>query len=70
MNRRQYVLELGERIEIHYDRQTDTLYIYLDPDKQPDEEVLGETGDIVFGFKNGELVVIQLIGLRKRIEEL
>lgn len=70
MNRKQYILELSEHIEIHYDKQTDTLYIYLNPDEQPDEELLGETGDIVFGFKNGKLVVVQLIGLKNRIEEL
>lgn len=66
---RQYVVKITENIEVNYDKQSDILYIYFNPDEQPDEEILGGNSDIVLGFKDKTLVVIQILGLKNKIEE-
>ncbi|MEM4717142.1 MAG: DUF2283 domain-containing protein [Desulfurococcaceae archaeon] len=66
---KEYIVKVSENIEISYDKQSDILYIYFNPDEQPDEEILGGNNDIVLGFKGKTLVVIQVIGLKSKIEE-
>jgi Protein of unknown function (DUF2283). len=47
-------------IELVYDKQNDTLYVYFNSEDTPEEEILSEDGDVALGFKEGKLIVIQI----------
>lgn len=61
MEKRSYQIELPVNVELEYDRQSDSLYIYLDEDRSADEEVLSEDGNVVFGFREKRLVFIYVM---------
>lgn len=65
---KQYIINVPISVEVEYDRQKDTLYIYFNRDEIPDEEWLSEDGDVVLGFKESKLVVIQILRFSEKIE--
>jgi uncharacterized protein YuzE len=65
---KQYIINVPTSVEVEYDRQKDTLYIYFNRDEIPDEEWLSEDGDVVLGFKESKLVVIQIMRFSEKIE--
>ena len=65
---KQYIINVPTSVEVEYDRQKDTLYIYFNRDEIPDEEWLSEDGDVVLGFKESRLVVIQIMRFSEKIE--
>ena len=65
---KQYIINVPISVEVEYDRQKDTLYIYFNRDEVPDEEWLSEDGDVVLGFKESRLVVIQIMRFSEKIE--
>ncbi len=65
---KQYIINVPISVEVEYDRQKDTLYIYFNRDEIPDEEWLSEDGDVVLGFKESRLVVIQIMRFSEKIE--
>jgi uncharacterized protein YuzE len=65
---KQYIINVPISVEVEYDRQKDTLYIYFNRDEIPDEEWLSEDGDVVLGFKGSKLVVIQIMRFSEKIE--
>jgi len=65
---KQYIINVPISVEVEYDRQKDTLYIYFNRDEIPDEEWLSEDGDVVLGFKESKLVVIQIMRFSEKIE--
>jgi uncharacterized protein YuzE len=66
-NEREYRVRVPSSIEVEYDRQNDILYLYLEPGETPEEELLSEEGDIVLGFKEGRLVVIEVHKFSEKI---
>lgn len=67
MDEKQYHVKIPINIDLIYDKQNDTLYIYFDPEEMPEEEVLSEDGDVVLGFKEGKLIVIQITKFSEKI---
>jgi uncharacterized protein YuzE len=65
---KQYIINVPISVEVEYDRQKDTLYIYFNRNDVPDEEWLSEDGDVVLGFKESRLVVIQIMRFSEKIE--
>jgi uncharacterized protein YuzE len=65
---KQYIINVPTSVEVEYDRQKDTLYIYFSRNDVPDEEWLSEDGDVVLGFKESRLVVIQIMRFSEKIE--
>jgi uncharacterized protein YuzE len=65
---KQYIINVPISVEVEYDRQKDTLYIYFNRDEIPDEEWLSEDGDVVLGFKESRLIVIQIMRFSEKIE--
>jgi uncharacterized protein YuzE len=65
---KQYIINVPTSVEVEYDRQKDTLYIYFSRNDVPDEEWLSEDGDVVLGFKESRLVVIQIMRFSGKIE--
>lgn len=67
MEEKQYYVKTPVNIDLMYDKQNDTLYIYFNSEEMPEEEVLSEDGDVVLGFKEGKLIVIQITKFSEKI---
>jgi uncharacterized protein YuzE len=67
---RKCTVELPTTVTLEYDRQTDTLHIVIGRvEEQPDEELLVEDNDIVFGLKENRLITITIFNISKKLEE-
>jgi len=67
---KKYIVELPTSVALEYDHQTDILHIILGHrEEQPDEEVLSEDSNVVFGLKNNKLLVISILNFSKKLEE-
>ncbi|MEM0001506.1 MAG: DUF2283 domain-containing protein [Desulfurococcaceae archaeon] len=67
MEEKQYYVKTPVNIDLMYDKQNDTLYIYFNSEEMPEEEVLSEDGDVILGFKEGKLIVIQITKFSEKI---
>ncbi|MEM1773113.1 MAG: DUF2283 domain-containing protein [Desulfurococcaceae archaeon] len=67
MEEKQYYVKTPANIDLMYDKQNDTLYIYFNSEEMPEEEVLSEDGDVILGFKEGKLIVIQITKFSEKI---
>jgi uncharacterized protein YuzE len=64
---KQYTVKIPANIEVEYDKQNDILYIHFDPEETPEEEWLSEEGDVILGFKDNKLIVIQILKFSEKI---
>lgn len=67
MEEKHYYVKTPVNIELVYDKQNDTLYVYFNSEDTPEEEILSEDGDIALGFKEGKLIVIQITRFSEKI---
>ena len=63
------IVELPTSVTLEYDHQTDVLYIKLGREEQPDEEILSEDSNVIFGLKDNKLVLISILNFSRKIEE-
>jgi len=67
LEEKHYYVKTPVNIELVYDKQNDTLYVYFNSEDTPEEEILSEDGDIALGFKEGKLIVIQITRFSEKI---
>lgn len=67
MGEKHYYVKTPVNIELVYDKQNDTLYVYFNSEDTPEEEILSEDGDVALGFKEGKLIVIQITRFSEKI---
>ncbi|MEM0003731.1 MAG: DUF2283 domain-containing protein [Desulfurococcaceae archaeon] len=67
MEEKHYYVKTPVNIELVYDKQNDTLYVYFNSEDTPEEEILSEDGDVALGFKEGKLIVIQITRFSEKI---
>lgn len=61
MEEKGYFVKIPVNVELEYDKQNDILYIYFDEEKVADEEMLSEDGNVILGFRENRLVIIQIM---------
>ncbi|MEM0044159.1 MAG: DUF2283 domain-containing protein [Sulfolobales archaeon] len=65
-NRKTYIVEDPEKIWFEYDRQSDTLYIHMGSEEEPEETILvGE--DIIIAVKNNRIISLTVLNFTRRI---
>jgi uncharacterized protein YuzE len=67
LEEKHYYVKTPVNIELVYDKQNDTLYVYFNSEDTPEEEILSEDGDVALGFKEGKLIVIQITRFSEKI---
>jgi uncharacterized protein YuzE len=67
LGEKHYYVKTPVNIELVYDKQNDTLYVYFNSEDTPEEEILSEDGDVALGFKEGKLIVIQITRFSEKI---
>jgi len=63
------IVELPTSVALEYDHQTDMLHIKLGREEQPNEEILSEDSNVIFGLKDNKLVLISILNFSRKIEE-
>lgn len=65
-NRKTYIVEDPEKVWFEYDRQSDTLYIHMGSEEEPEETILvGE--DIIIAVKNNRIISLTVLNFTRRI---